>query len=579
MAKRHKQVRLGNQWGALLRTIRDLKLPWFWIIVSLVINLVESEMLLKIATTTGKLLDGAPTGKELSEAILLYVLTGAVELAASVAMHHSRTYSVYCTRRTVWRKMLGMRMEYFDRNDPSEQMSTVTNDSNAALDLVGIVQGLPAAVYYVVRALTTVGGYHHMLVWGCLALLPIKWLYAFLIGRLFQKNNIRLYNRIGTLTGYLSDRIAHLSLVKTHTNEQEEELNGEKACNELLKANMHLTHQSNISTAILSVIDILQKFVVIVIAVMLLRKKEIDLAMWLSFFLLSQNLFSYLDQVMDYWVRIKGVQGSYCRITEIMQDENEPLGSIKELPEGDIRFCNVTFSYPETQKPALDDVSFTVERGSCVAIVGLCGSGKTTSISLLERLYSLTEGQILIGDTDIRDINLYEYRRRFAYVQQGAGLFGGTLRELLTYGIEREVSDEEIFEAAEKTGLNEYLELCDNCLDTEVASGGVSMSGGQGQRLTLTRELLRGGDIILLDEPTSALDVRVSTKIQDTIDTAFADKTRILVTHDLRFAQRYDKIIVMSDGKLVGEGTHDELLQNCEVYRDMNNSAKEEAAV
>lgn len=220
-------------------------------------------------------------------------------------------------------------------------------------------------------------------------------------------------------------------------------------------------------------------------------------------------------------------------------------------------------------------MSFTVPRGSCVAIVGLCGSGKTTSVSLLERFYTPDEGRILIGDTDICDIALSDFRRHLAYVQQGADVFSGTLREALTYGIDREVTDEEIFAAAEKTGFNEYLALCDNDLNTEVASGGGSMSGGQSQRLVLTREVLRGGDIILMDEPTSALDVRVSAKIQNTMDTLFADKTRILITHDLGLAKNYDRILVMDSGELVGDGTHASLLETCDTYRKMNENAGE----
>ena len=142
-----------------------------------------------------------------------------------------------------------------------------------------------------------------------------------------------------------------------------------------------------------------------------------------------------------------------------------------------------------------------------------------------------------------------------------------------------EVSDEEIFAAAEKTGFSEYLALCGNDLSTEVAAGGQSMSGGQGQRLVLTREVLRGGDIILMDEPTSALDVRVSAKIQDTIDELFAGKTRILITHDLDYARRYDRIIVMENGRIVGDGSHESLLHDCETYRAMNAHAGEEAAI
>lgn len=577
MAKRVKEKHLGESWGALLRTVRDLRLPWFWIVLSLTLNLTETTLLLKLPVTTSNLLNGDISASAVTEAIVYFALTGVISIAAVTAMMHAQSYSVCRTRERVWNRMLRMPMSYFDSNDPTELMSAVTSDSGAASNLVNILLNLPSAVYYVVGAMLTIGEYHWLLALSCFMLFPLKYLYAFIMGRVFQKSSIRLYNRIGNLTGYLADRIAHLQLIKTYTNEDEEQKNGENASNELLKANMRIVHQGNISEVCMAVMDILQKFVVILVAVILLRRKEIDLAIWLAFFLFSQNLFSYMDQIFVFWTAIKGMQGSFYRVTEIMQNPEEASGSVSEIPaDGDIAFDHVTFTYPETAEPALQDVSFTVPKGTSAAIVGLCGSGKTTTISLLERLYTPDAGTVTLGGRDIRDFSLGDYRKRFAYVQQGAGIFSGTLRELLTYGIDRSVSDEEILAAAEKTGFNEYLQLCKDCLDTDVAAGGASMSGGQSQRLVLTRELLRGGDIILMDEPTSALDVQVSAKIQQTMDAVFASKTRILVTHDLRFAQSYDKILVMKEGRLVGEGTHEELLETCETYRTMQEDAKEE---
>lgn len=575
--KHLKEKQLGNSWAALFRTIRDLKLPWLWIALSLTLNLTETTLRLKLPVTTANLTSGNLSGAAVTEAILYYVLTGIIAVAAVTAMVHAQSYSVRRTRDQVWKKMLKMPMEYFDRNDPSELMSSITSDSGAALDLVNIILNLPPAIYYVVGAMTTIGEYHWLLAASCFALFPLKYIYALFMGRIYQKSSIRVYNRIGNLTGFLADRIAHLQLIKTYTNEEREQKNGEEAAQELLKANMRLVHQSNVSEVLMSIMDILQKFVIILVAVVLLRQKKIDLAIWLAFFLFSQNLFSYLDQIFMYWTSIKGLQGSFYRVTELMQSREEESGSVEEIPDGDIRFENVTLTYPETDAPALNNVSFTIPKGTSAAIVGLCGSGKTTTISVLERLYTPETGAVYIGDRNIRELSLGAYRQKIAYVQQGAGVFSGTLRELLTYGIDREVSDGEILTAAEQTGFHEYLALCEKGLDTAVAAGGGSMSGGQSQRLVLTRELLRDGDIILMDEPTSALDVRVSAKIQETMDRVFADKTRILVTHDLRFAQTYDKIFVLSQGRLVGEGTHEELLKTCEMYRTMNEEVKEEA--
>lgn len=577
MGKHTKEKTLGESWGALLRTIWDLKLPWLTIAISLTLKLTEATLLLKLPVTTSSLMSGNITGGALAEAILYYVLTGVISVASLAGVAWSQSSSVRCTRDRLWQKMLGMRMSFFDRNDPAKQMSAITNDASAAQDLVNIIQNLIPAIYYVVGAMITISGYHWVMAVSCFALFPLKYLYAFVMGRAFQKSSARLYQRIGVLTGFLADRITHLPLIKTYTNEAEEERKGKEACQQLLKADMRIVHQDNIAIAITSVMDILQKFAVVVVAVVLLRNGEIDLATWLTFFLYSQNLFSYMDQVFDYWTRIKGLQGSFSRVVEIMQSEDEPTGGSSDIPTGDISFDHVTFTYPGNETPALRDVSFTIPKGSSAAIVGLCGSGKTTAISLLERLYQPDEGRVMIGDTNVEELSLPAFRQRVAYVQQGAGLFSGTIRDLVTYGLGRQATDEEILAVAEKTGFDEYLALCPDGLNTEVAPGAGSMSGGQAQRLVLTREVLRGGDLILLDEPTSALDVRVSARIQQTIDSLFADKTRILVTHDLDFARKYDKIIVLSQGCVMGEGTHQQLMDSCQTYRDMIENTREGA--
>ena len=569
-----------DDWGALFRTIKKLKLPWIWIIVGLALNLILNNLLLKLPDTTADLLSGQLSSQALMGAILYYVGTCVMSFLAIAGQVQAQTYSVRKSRERIWEKMLSMRMEYFDTNDPTDMMSAITNDTNSALtDFVNVIVYLIPDIYYVVMAMRRISEYHWMLAVSCFVLFPVKYVYAWLMGRQVQTNNAILYGKIGELTEFLADRINHLPLIKTYTNEEKEGEAGRNVAHKLYKANMKLVFLDNISQGIVSAPDVLQKFIVIVVAVILLQQGKIDITMWLAFFLFSQNLFSNVDELFEIWIKMKGVHGEFHRIIDIMDGQEEESGTAAAFPEtGDIHFKDITFTYPETDKPALDHVSFTVPRGSSFAIVGLCGSGKTTSVSLLERFYKQEEGQVLIGDTDIHDISLADFRRNLAYVQQGADIFSGVLRDAITYGIDRAVSDEEILAAAEKTGFDEYLKLCKAGLDTEVASGGESMSGGQRQRLVLTREVLRNGNIILMDEPTSALDVQVSVKIQDMMDKLFADKTRILITHDLSFARKYDRIIVMEGGHLVGEGTHETLLETCATYRKMNEDAGKETA-
>lgn len=560
----------GGTWKELFKTLGTLRLPWLWVLAALVLNTALNTMLLELPDMTAGLLGGDLSAKAVTDAIIYYVVFGLLSFAGVAVQVQAQSFGVRRARESIWRKMLGMKMEHFDRNDPSDLMSAVINDAgNAVNDMVNVIIYLIPDIYYVVAALFKINRYHSILALSCFALLPIKYIYVLIMGKKVQTATTRVYGRIGLLTSFLADRIAHLPLVKTYTNEQSENEKGRQAANELLTTNMKLVHLDNISAGIVAVIDILQKFIVVVVAVILLQRKEIDITMWLAFFLFAQNLFPTMDGVFDNWVKIKGIKGSFERTAGIMTGDDEPDGTAAFPESSEVRFENVTFTYPGADAPALKNVSFTVPDGGSVAIVGMCGSGKTTSVSLLERFYLPDEGRILVGGTDISDIPLADYRRRLAYVQQGAGIFSGTLRDALTYGIDREVTDDEIIKAAERTGFAEYLSLCPEGLKTPVTAGGDSMSGGQKQRLVLTREVLRGGDIILMDEPTSALDVRVSAKIQETMDAVFAGKTRILITHDLDYAKRCERIIVLSGGVLVGDGNHEELMRKCGTYRSM----------
>ncbi len=407
-----------DNWSSWFRTIKKLRLPWGWIIVGLALNLILNSLLLKLPDLTADLVSGKITGPAVGQAILYYVVMGVMSFVAVVGQVQAQTYSTKKARESVWKKMLSMRMDYFDRNNATDMMSAVTNDTGAAIkDLVNVLINLIPDIYYVVMAMKRISEYHWLLVVSCFFLFPLKYIYAWVMGRKMQTSTAMLYGKIGELTGYLADRISHLPLIKTYTNEDQEGKNGKLVARKLFKANMKLVFLDNISQGIVSALDVLQKFIVIVIAVILLQQGKIDIAMWLAFFLFAQNLFSNMDAVFDIWVRMKGMQGEFHRIIDVMDGPQEEQKATAVFPEnGDIHFKNITFTYPETDQSALDHVSFTVPRGSSMAIVGLCGSGKTTSISLLEQFYHPEEGEILIGDTNIHDISIADFRRNLAYV-------------------------------------------------------------------------------------------------------------------------------------------------------------------
>lgn len=568
--------------GQFITILREAHIPWHWAVISFFINLGANTMMLKLPVLTAKLMGGDLSDKALLDNILYYVFFAVVVCTQSTVLAISRSMITKNARKSLWKKMLHIRMDYYDRNDPGNLMSAVTNDLYTAMPaIMSLLVTVVPDIWYVIQALLKVSEYNTILLLSVVVFLPVKYIYTIIIGRRFYQAQVGIFREIGGLTGYLAERIGNLPVIKAFTQEDRELTNGKIAANGLFKAQMRQYKLSAANEAIRTLITLAEQIAVMVVAVILLQQQKITITQWAAFFLFFQNITMVFDTLINDWMQVKDVQGAVARTAELfaVPEEilEEPGKSIPTTPAGDIEFDHVSFSYGDKQ--ALHDVSFTVPQGSMTAIVGLCGSGKTTSLSLLERFYAPDEGQIRLGGKPVNEMMLGTYRKCFAYVQQNPEVFSGTVREALTYGIERQISDEEIWQAAQTAGFADYLIHQPKGLDTPVASGGGSMSGGQRQRLVLTREFLRDSEILLLDEPTSALDAESSRIVQQAILTLFRGKTVLIVTHDMSLLRDMEQIVVLQESCLAGCGTYDQLMESCALFREMIETQENEQEV
>lgn len=559
----------GN-WRDFWNLLMKIQLPWHWIIIAFLCNFFYNKVMLKLPTITAGLMSGNLDNKVLWDAILFYVLFTAV-LCGDVALRSPAQHiAARNARRVIWKKMLHIRMDYYDSNDPSDIMSTITNDTTMAAQLlVQFLVGFLPTLYYIAEALKTISSYNIWLMVSAFLLFPIKILYMVFIGRMQFRTQAGVYQEIGGLTAYLAERVRNLSLIKTYTNEEKELKNGENAAYSLFHANMRVKKLECTVTALTTLIGMAQVMIVMVFGVVLLKRGDIDIQQWVAFYMFSGTLSTAFSNLLDYWANLKMIQGTTARTARLLTapEEEETVKDTKEPESAEVTFSHVSFSYGD--KKALEDISFHVPSGSSTAIIGLCGSGKTTSVSLLEHFYEPCEGEITFGRVPVSEMSLDVLRGSMGYVQQGADIFSGTARESLTYGLHRKVEDEEIWEAAEKTGFAEVLRKWEDGLNAFVAPGGTSMSGGQRQKLVLTREFMRKSGMILLDEPTSALDVTASKMIQDTIFEMFPGRTKIIITHDLSLLERVDQIVVLNKGVLAGCGSYGELYGNCQAFMEL----------
>ena len=269
------------------------------------------------------------------------------------------------------------------------------------------------------------------------------------------------------------------------------------------------------------------------------------------------------------------------RINEILDTEPniKDIDEVKEFKNnsGLVEFKDVSFRYPDADTEILEDISFTAEPGKTTAIIGSTGSGKSTIVNLIPRFYDVTGGELLIDGINIKDVPQKELRRKIGFVPQKGMLFSGTIKSNIKYG-NPEMSDEEMIKAARIAQATEFIDSKPNKYDTEISQGGTNVSGGQRQRLSIARAIATDPEIFIFDDSFSALDLKTDSKLRSALKEKTENKTVIIVAQRISTILDADKIIVLEEGKIAGIGKHEELINTCEVYKQiaLSQLSKEE---
>ena len=283
---------------------------------------------------------------------------------------------------------------------------------------------------------------------------------------------------------------------------------------------------------------------------------------------------SFMMLVMIFML-LPQAQVSAERINEVLERKaNIREGSVSECKEhGTVEFKNVSFRYPHTSEDELSNISFRVNRGETLAVIGATGSGKTTLVSLIPRFYDATEGEVLVDGVNVRDYTFDTLYNKLGYVTQKAVLFAGSIRDNVYFGeSEAPADDEGLAQAIELSQAKEFVDKLPDGTQHHVAQMGRNMSGGQKQRLSIARALARKPEILVFDDSFSALDYRTDAKLREGLSKQLHDTTKIIVAQRISTIRHADKIIVLDRGETVGIGTHEELMKNCDVYREIATS-------
>lgn len=283
--------------------------------------------------------------------------------------------------------------------------------------------------------------------------------------------------------------------------------------------------------------------------------------------------FLLMSMVFVLWPR---ADVSAQRVLEVL--DTEPLitdGTRSDAGEagkqGEIEFRNVSFTYPDSREAMLEGINFTAKKGETVAFIGSTGSGKSSLINLVPRFYDATQGEVLVDGVDVRDYTLKALRDKIGYVPQQSFLFKGTIASNVAYG-DTERNDADVKTACDVAQATEFIDKKDKKYDSGIAQGGSNVSGGQKQRLSIARAVYRHPEILIFDDSFSALDFKTDRAVRDALEREAKNSTKLIVAQRIGTIMNADRIIVLDDGKVVGQGTHHELLDNCEVYRQIAES-------
>lgn len=560
--------------SSFYRLMKETKPPVALIIVSILLSVVSTLVGLVIPMFTKSLVDGFSL-----ESISRMQIVGLVAafigqtLAAGVSiflLNYVGQKVVAIVRDKLWKKLLALPVSYFDNNRTGESVSRMTNDTGVIKTFIsehvasffsGIISiiGSVAVLIYLNWKMTLI----------MFLVIPLAALVLVPIGRKMYKVSISMQDETASFTAMISQVLSEIRLVKASNAEKIEYENGNKGIQNLLKFGIK-------EGLIMAWISPLMSFVLMMLLVIVIGYGGMQVSSGVltagelvAFILYLIQIVIPVTQLSTFFTQLQKANGATERMMQTLNEQEEDFHAGLEVANAQlpVKIENLSFGY-KPDEPILQGVSFQMEPGTVTAVVGPSGGGKTTLFQVLERYYLPQQGRIMLGSEPIDSFSLRSWRGIIGYVSQESPMIAGTIRDNLCYGIEREVSLEELEQAAKMAYADGFISELPEGFDTDVGERGVKLSGGQRQRIAIARALLRDPKILMLDEATSSLDSRSEIVVQQALDNLMAGRTTIVIAHRLSTVVGADQIIFIEKGKVTGRGTHEQLLQHHEMYRE-----------
>ncbi|MBK8092865.1 MAG: ABC transporter ATP-binding protein [Verrucomicrobiaceae bacterium] len=478
---------------------------------------------------------------------------------------------IYDLRSDLYERLQRLPLRWFDNRPTGDIMTTVAEDIPAVERVLidGIEQGLVAVLQIVI-----VAGFMFYadatLAWTAMLPMPFLALGAVFYTKSARDRHRRVRSASSGMNSLLHDNVSGMRQIKAYAMEREEHARFNESSGALKKATLHLMHVWSIYRPSMSLLKDAGSVIILWFgarAIMHGTMKPGDLT---AFLLLARLFYEPVEQLHSLNQMIQAGRAAGERVFGIMDAEEErgiddgiTLGSVR----GHIRYENVGFSYTG-KLPTVHGITIDAQPGQTIALVGPTGAGKSTLINLLTRFYEHDEGLLTIDDVPVKNISKSSLRRQIGYVTQESFLFNGSVRDNLLIG-KREASDSELWNVLESANAAEFVKRLPQQLDTHVGERGIKLSVGEKQRISIARALLRNPPILLLDEATASVDTETERLIQEALERLMKQRTSFVIAHRLSTVRNADRIYVLEHGRIIEQGTHDQLIEAGGLYSEL----------
>ena len=547
----------------MLRLYRQIKIPWIPLILTGAAAILLKQLNVWAVPYTTLLQGGDITGSDFLFGYIGITLAVSIgEVLQGGIQDLTSQMTARNVRNTIWGKLLHLPMSWYDDVEPQGLVSRITKDTEGIFAALSVLVQMLAVGWGLYSAFAQMFKIYKSLALIMLTGIPMTILAAWIVGKIKYKMVNIENNSMARITNFFAERLPNVIRIKTAGMEAKEYENGVQANRERYRAQIRWEVLFIFSSPMDSLAQYVNQAILLLVASALVRQGVMRHAQMLNLYNYFLTFMGNAILISAVWQGLKLAHGSATTIAKIADAPAEDLDSGMPLedPDTDLRFCDIRFAY-NADRQILNGASFVIPKGKVTALVGENGCGKSTLIKLLERFNREQNGSILVGDRNLDEYRLSDWREKVGYLFPGNQIIKGTIRETIAYGVHREFTDEELFEAARQAKAYDFIMDKDEGFDTEISRFDNKCSGGEMQRIAIARILLKRPEILIMDEATSGIDVVSEQEVMDALMNLMEGKTVLMVSHDANLIRKADNIVVLKNGAVEASGTFEQVLE------------------